>query len=180
MERNIEYSPLPWYAIHTKPRQEGRAELNLRTLNVGALNVETFLPKVRERRSDPVTNQAVQVVKPLFPSYLFARFNVSTMLHKVWFTRGVAEVVNFGHKPAIVADEIIVLIRLQMGTEGYVKIGQEIALGDKVRIKGGLLDNVVGVFERNASAAKRVKLLLSAVNYQCRIEIERDLIEKVS
>ena len=179
MERNIEYLSLHWYAIHTKPRQEERAEHNLMTLNVSTLSVETFSPKVQERRFDPVINQPIHVVKPLFPGYIFARFDASTMLYKVWFTRGVDNVVNFGQKPAIVPDEIIMLIRLQMGTDGYVKIGEELALGDKVRIKGGTLNNFVGVFERNASAAKRVNLLLSAVTYQCRLEIDRDLIEKV-
>ncbi len=34
-----------WYAIQTKPKQESRAECNLR-----AWNVETFVPKIRERR----------------------------------------------------------------------------------------------------------------------------------
>jgi transcriptional antiterminator RfaH len=180
MERNSEYLSLHWYAIHIKPRQEERAEHNLRTLNVGNLNVEIFSPKVREARFDPVIKQRVHVVKPLFPSYIFARFDTSTMLHKVLFTRGVLNVVNFGHKPAIIPDEIIKLIQLQMGTDGYVRIVDEPALGDKVRIKAGPLNSFVGVFEKNASAAKRIKLLLSAVSYQCRIEIDRDLIEKVS
>jgi transcriptional antiterminator RfaH len=134
--------------------------------------VETFSPKVREDGYD-------HVVKPLFPGYIFARFDAGPMLHKVWFTRGVDYVVTFGNKPAIVPDEMITLIRLRMGTDCYVKIGQELALGDKVRIKDGPLNNFEGVFERNASAAKRIQLLLSAVSYQCRIEIDRDLIEKV-
>jgi transcriptional antiterminator RfaH len=180
MQSNIEFASLHWYAVHTKPRQEERAEHNLRTLNVRALNVETFSPKVRERRFVSSINRPVYIAKPLFPNYIFARFDSSAMLHKVWFTRGVDSVVNFGQTPAIVPDEIITLIQLQMGIEGFVEIGQEIAVGDKVRIKGGPLNNFVGVFERNASAATRIKLMLSAVTYQCRIEIERDLIEKVS
>ena len=180
MQRNAECLSLHWYAIHTKPRQEERAEQNLRTLNSGNLKVETFMPRVREDRFNPVLKQRVHVIKPLFPSYIFARFDAGSMLHKVWFTRGVDKVVNFGQTPAIVADEIISLIRLQMGTDGYVQIGQELAAGDTVRIKAGPLNNFVAVFERNASAAKRIQLLLSAVSYQCRIEIDRDLIEKVS
>jgi transcriptional antiterminator RfaH len=180
MERNSEYLSLYWYAVRTKPRQEERAEHNLRTLNVEALNVEPFAPKVQEERFDPVIRQKLHVIKPLFPSYIFARFDAGPMLHKVWFTRGVDYVVHFGNKPAIVPDEIITMIRLRMGTGCYVKIGQELALGDKVRIKEGVLNNFVGVFERNASAATRIQLLLSAVSYQCRIEVDRDLVEKVS
>ena len=180
MERNTEYWSHNWYAVHTRPRQEERAEHNLQTLNVDSLNVEVFSPKVKEHRCGSAISRPVPVVKPLFPSYIFARFNVETMLHKVWFTRGVDSVVNVGDKPAIVAEEIIRSIRLQMGVDGFVKIGDEIALGDKVRIKGGPLNNFVGVFERNVGPEKRIQLLLSAVSYQCRIEIERDLIEKVN
>jgi len=180
METHTEYSSLNWYAVHTKPRQEERAEHNLRTLNVATLNVETFSPKLRERRFDSTQNRPVQVIKPVFPSYIFARFDAGAMLHKVWFTRGVDSVVNFGQKPAIVADEIITLIRLRMGTDGFVNLTQEIAPGDTVRIKGGPLNDFVGVFESKASASTRIKLLLSAVSYQCRIEIEKDLVEKVS
>ena len=180
MQRNIDHFSLHWYAIHIKPRQEERAEQNLRTLNAGNLNIEIFSPKDRERRFDSTIKQLVHVVKPLFPSYIFGRFETGTMLHKVLFTRGVNNVVNFGHKPAIVPDEIIKLIQLQIGMDGYVKVGEEPALGDTVRIKGGPLNNFVGVFERDASAAERIQLLLSAVSYQCRIEIDRDLIEKVS
>lgn len=175
MERNIVPPSLRWYAVYTKPRQEDRATSNLRIQNI-----ETCSPKVRETRFNALVGQRVQVIKPLFPSYIFARFDAATMLHKVWFTRGVHKVVSFGGNPVIVADEIIELIRQQMESEDFVKTGDDIALGDKVRIKGGPLSDFVGVFERNASAAKRIQLLLSAVNYQCRIDIDRDLIEKVS
>ena len=175
MERIVAPGSLHWYAIYTKPRQEDRATSNLKILGV-----ETCSPKIREARFNALIGQRVQIVKPLFPSYVFARFDAARMLHKVWFTRGVHKVVSFGGNPLIVADEIIHLIRLQMESEDFVKTGDEIALGDKVRIKSGPLSDFVGVFEKNATAAKRIRLLLSAVNYQCRIDIDRDLIEKVS
>jgi transcriptional antiterminator RfaH len=164
-----------WYAIYTKPRQEERATSNLR-----AWNLETCSPKLRESRYCPSTQRPIQIVKPLFPSYIFACFDASSLLHKVWFTRGVHSVVSFGGRPLVVSDEIILLIRSQIDPEGFVTTGEQIAIGDKVRIKGGPLHDFVGVFEGNANAARRVKLLLSAVNYQCRIDVERDLIEKVS
>ena len=34
-----------WYAIHTHPKQENRAESNLQ-----AWNVETFIPRIRDCR----------------------------------------------------------------------------------------------------------------------------------
>ena len=80
-----------WYAIHAKPKQEGRAESNLL-----AWGVETFVPRVKERRYNRIIGAATYHIKPLFPRYLFARFKASELLHKVCFTRGISSVVGFG------------------------------------------------------------------------------------
>jgi len=173
MESETRNIALSWYAIHTKPRQEERADNNLR-----ACNIETCYPRLRERRYSSFTQQPFYAIKPLFLGYLFARFDARTTLNKVWFTRGVHSVVSFGGRPLTVNDDIILLIRSQIGPEGFVNTGQQFAIGDKVRIKSGPLRDFVGIFEANASDATRVRLLLSAVNFQCRIDIERDLIEK--
>ncbi len=71
-----------WYAIPTHFNQETRAETNLR-----AWNVESFFPKVKERRRNEFSGAISFLTKPFFPHYLFAKFNVEKLLHKVWFTR---------------------------------------------------------------------------------------------
>jgi len=167
--------PAPqWYTIYAKPRQEERAASNLR-----AWNIETFAPKLKERRYRSLRGQPIQVVKPLFPRYIFARFDASKLLHKVWFTRGVNSVVSFGGHAVVVSEEIISNIRSRTSEDGFIRTGEELTVGDKVRVKDGLLHGFEGVFESKTKASTRVKLLLNAVNYQCRIEIERDLIERV-
>jgi transcriptional antiterminator RfaH len=175
MTSHAQNKSLNWYAIYTKPRQEERAASNLTVRGI-----ETFSPQFRESHRNSLTRRPMHAIKPLFPSYIFARFDGRTMLHKVWFTRGVRRVVSFGGHPVVVSDEIVSLIRSQIGAEGFVKTNQQVAVGDKVRIIGGPLSDFVGVFEDKTSASKRVRLLLSAVNYQCRVDIERDLIEKLS
>jgi transcriptional antiterminator RfaH len=165
---------LNWYAIHTKPRQEERA-----TNNLIAWGVETFTPRLKEKRLNSFTGQPMQIIKPLFPSYIFARFDARTMLHKVWYTRGVHAVLSFGGRPVPVHDEIIEIIRARINEEGFVQIGEEPKVGDKIRINDGLLHDFEGIFEGKVKASKRVMVLLSTVNYQCRIEVESDLIEKV-
>src|SRR5215216_1172190 len=95
-----------WYAVYTNPQQEGRAESNL-----WAWRVETFNPKLRERRYNQYSGKPVRVTKPLFPRYIFARFKARDLLHKVWFTRGVHSVVGCGNIPSPVDDQIIDLIQ---------------------------------------------------------------------
>jgi len=163
-----------WYVVHTNAKQEARAASNLR-----AWRVETFTPKLKERRDNLYTGVPAFVIKPLFPRYIFARFEAGTLLHKVCFTRGVRSVINFGGIPTQVDDEVISIIQSQVGKGGYIQVDEKLRLGDKVMINDGPLKSLFGIFERETKDADRVALLLTAVNYQCRVVIERELVKKV-
>src|ERR1044072_7426163 len=106
MSRENMWNHLQWYVIHTNPKQEDRAECNLR-----AWQVETFNPKIRTCRRNEFTGEPVYSVKPLFPRYFFARFKVNELFHKVRFTRGVHDVVSFGDYPTAVHDDMIAIIK---------------------------------------------------------------------
>ncbi len=174
MQSHVQQTELNWYAIHTKPRQEERA-----TNNLTAWGVETLTLWLKEKRLNFFTHQPTQVAKPLFPCYIFARFDAHTMLHKVWYTRGVRGVLSCGGRPVPVSDEIIEIIRARVGEGGFVKIGEEPKVGDRIRINDGPLHDFEGIFESEVKASKRVMVLLSTVKYQCRIEVDSHLIEKV-
>ncbi len=157
-----------WYAIHTHPKQENRAERNLQ-----AWNVETFFPKIRDCRFNEFTGEPSYFIKPLFPGYLFARFALNKLLHKVCFTRGVHRVVCVGNDPAPVDDRMIEIIAAQIDATGFVKIGDDLELGAKVLIQAGPFKGLTGIFEREASAVDRIKILLDCVSFQARVEVER-------
>lgn len=163
-----------WYAIHTHLKQEKRAENNLR-----AWNVETFYPKTKERRLNQFSGAATYRIKSLFPRYLFARFSVDQLLHNVRFTRGVQSVVSFGGIPIPVDDEIIELFQLRTDDEGLIQISEQFKPGDKVVMKSGILNNLVGIFEREMNDSDRVVILLATINYQGHVLVERDSIRKV-
>lgn len=157
-----------WYAIHTHPKQENRAECNLK-----AWNVEIFLPKIRDCRLNEFTDAPSYFIKPLFPRYLFARFAPNDLLHKIRFTRGVHSVVCVGNAPAPVDDMVIEIISAQIDETGFVKVGADIDPGAKVLIQAGPFRGLTGIFEREASAADRVKILLDSVCFQAHVEVER-------
>lgn len=163
-----------WYAVRTKPKQEERADDNLR-----AWKVETFTPRLKERRFTRYEAEPTYAVKPLFPRYIFAKFNAQRLLHKVNYTRGVQNVVGFGEWPTPIDDKIIDLIKAQVDEDGFVKVGEEFKSGDKVKIKAGPLKSLVGVFERKIKDTDRVKILLTTVSYQSHLVIDRGMIEKV-
>ena len=163
-----------WYAIRTHLNQENRAEANLR-----AWNVEIFYPKIKEKRRNQFSGALSSVTKPFFSRYLFALFP-EQMLHKIWFTRGVQSVVSFGGIPSRVDDEIIELLRARVDTDGFVQLGEDLNPGDKVKMEGGVLDNLVGIFEREMNDSERVMILLQTINYQGHVIVERSSVRKVA
>jgi len=141
------------------------------------LGAPTFNPKIKERRYNQFVSAPTYMVKSLFPRYVFAKFNIDDLYHKVRFTRGVYSVINFGGNPTPIDKEVIMLIKSNM-KDNFVRIDEEIRLGDKVIIKDGPLKNFAGIFEREMKDTDRVRLLLETVSYQAHIEIERDLVKR--
>lgn len=173
MRAEQECGALSWYAIHTKPKQERRAETNLK-----AWDIEAFAPKIRVRRSGRPRNNSPYIEKPLFPRYLFARFDVQTYSHRVIFTRGVHNIVRFGDSPIPVDDQIIAIIQQRVGLDGFVRVGEEFKCGDRVMIQEGPFKSLVGIFEGEVGEAERIRILLTAISYQAHITIEKDLVRK--
>jgi transcriptional antiterminator RfaH len=163
-----------WYVVHTNPKQEERAARNL-----SAWGIEVFSPRVKQRRYNQFTGLPTYVTQPLFPRYVFARFDAGELLNKVWFTRGVHNVVSFGGNPLAVEEELIEVIRWQSDKNGFVRLGEELRYGDKVIIKEGPMKNFIGVFERELKEEERVMILLTTVNFQGRVEVDKECVKKI-
>lgn len=164
---------LRWYVIYTHPRQEDRVVRNLK-----AWELETFSPRFKELRCSQYGGPKY-VLKYLFPRYIFARFRAGRLLHKVHYTRGVSQVVKVGNAPAQLDDEIVILLQTHVDEEGFSLVGEQLKYGDRVRIKNGLFESFVGVFEREYKDNDRISILLSTVSFQNRLVIEKGLVAKV-
>lgn len=170
-EKQVESSC--WYVIHTKLREECRAEQNL-----AGWGVETFSPRIQKRRNILYRDHPVNFSQSLFPRYIFARFNADKMLHKVYYTRGVQSVVSSDSRPLQVEDEIIGLIRSRLDEDGFVRVGQELKHGDKVTVGEGTFGGVSGIFDQSTKDNERVKILLTTISYQATIIVEKEMVQK--
>ena len=168
-----ERDELCWYLVHTHPKQEDRADSNLK-----AWHLETLNPKFKIQRYNEFTGKPTLVVKPLFPRYIFVRLNLDKFYHKVRFTRGIQDLVSFGNGPTAVNEEIIELIRSRIREDDSVKTQDELKPGDEVIIKLGLLGKLAGVFERELPASDRVQVLLTTIGFQAHIVLEREFVQK--
>jgi transcriptional antiterminator RfaH len=174
MQRGL--SELCWYLVRTHPRQEDRAESNLKSFGI-----ETLAPRFKECRRNFYTGEVTHHVKPLFPNYIFAKFRVNDLYHKIRYTRGIQQLVSFGDYPAVIDEEIITMIQLRIREDGFAKMetNEVIKPGEKVLIKDGPLRNFAGIFEHEMKGADRIRILLQTVSYQIHVEIEKGLVKKL-
>ncbi|MDX6385583.1 MAG: transcriptional antiterminator RfaH [Blastocatellia bacterium] len=162
-----------WYAVRTKPREESRADLNLRNWEV-----QTFAPMLRELRTSGYGSQYVN--KSLFANYIFAHFNVNRQLSKIRYTRGVRNVVSFGGNPISIDDNVIELIKARVDEDGFIRRDLELKVGDRIKINSGPFESLVGIFKRSTRDKDRVQILLDVMKYQGHLVVNREMVEKVS
>lgn len=160
-----------WYAINTKPHKESFCEKNFQRISL-----ETFYPRLKEKRV--IRRKYIWTTGPLFPGYIFCRFNLDLHYRDVQYTQGVKRIVTFGERPTPVGEEIISAIKNRCQDEQIVTINPpELWPGKEVEIMEGPLAGLRAIFDQSLPGKDRVVLLLNAMAYQARIVIpQRSLI----
>jgi len=126
-----------WFAIYTMPRHEKFAARNF-----SQREIECFLP-VYEKATVWKNRQTVRTSLPLFPRYVFARFDWTRRL-PVLQTPGVREIVGAGAQPIAVTDLEIEFLRMETGKQ-VVEPYADLVLGKRVAIKSGPMAGIEGV-----------------------------------
>jgi transcriptional antiterminator RfaH len=162
-----------WFAIHTKPRQE---DLAADALRLG--EIETFFPKLRRKKT--IRRKLQWITRPLFPRYIFARFDYDQSQRLVHYANGVSRIVKFGDTPVIVDESIIQAIRDRAVEEIVTVQPPSFQRGDLVEIQDGPLRGLQGIFERDLSDSERVLILLECLAQGTRVEISRDQLERIT
>ena len=163
---------MQWYAVYTKPKREDAVAGSIE--NAG---IEVFNPRLKQKKY--LQGAYRNKISPLFPCYVFVKFEPETTSHMIKYTRGVKKIVG-GDLPWPVSDEIIDLIRAQE-EDGIVTIKPpQFKYGDSVAINDGPLSGLKGIFEKELNGQERVVLLLNAVEYQARAVVDRAFLSKAA
>jgi transcriptional antiterminator RfaH len=105
----------------------------------------------------------VMSVGPLFPCYVFARFDLQRSYFEVKYMAGVRGIVSAGSDPLAVPPAIVTEIRCR-GVDDVVEIPEKpLGNGDRVVVVEGPFRGFEAIFERYLSGAERVAILLSAI-----------------
>jgi transcription antitermination factor NusG len=159
---------MQWFAAYTTPRHEKRvAEL------LTERGVETFLPlypSTRQwKKSCPVVLEL-----PLFPTYVFVNITQSAR-GAVLGTPGVASIVGSAKEAWPLPDFEIEALRLGMQTH-KIEPHPYLKLGERVRIKSGVMCGVEGILVRKKNDF-RVVLTLDTIMSSVAIEVDADDLE---
>jgi transcription antitermination factor NusG len=141
---------LKWYAAYTNSNYEKcvAAQLERRS-------VEHFLPQYESvrRRKD----RRVKLQLPLFPGYVFVRFNLRDRL-RVLQVPGVARLVGFNGLPCPVPNSDIEALQFCLARNVSLQPHSYVQVGRRVRIGTGPLEGMEGIVIRRKN---RLRFIIS-------------------
>jgi len=161
---------LRWFALYTTPRHEKHVSEML-----AQRQIETFLPLYRTTRRWKKSRPVVLEL-PLFPTYVFVRI-AREARGAVLGMPGVLSIVGSGREPWPIPDPDMETIRLSL-LASKVETHPYLAVGERVRIKAGVMTGVEGVLVRKKNSF-RVVLSLDAIMRSIAVEVDADDIEPV-
>lgn len=164
---NTDPSREQWYALQLRTRWESSAA----NLLVGK-GYQTFLPTYKS--SKRVRGKSCEINLPLFPGYVFCRFDAHMRL-PVLITPGVIAVVGRGRIPIPVEDSEIEAVRKVVSTGLPLRPWPYLEVGQLVRIDDGALTGIQGILT-GFKGARRIVVSVSLLRRSVALEIDRSVV----
>jgi transcriptional antiterminator RfaH len=168
---SIKNSRRQWFCIRAKPKHEHIAAAHIRLCP----ETEVFFPRIRFKRR--LRKSKIWVVEPLFPNYLFARFDLRD-LAQVRYSAGVHNIVHFGIQIPIIPDAVIAELKADLDAQCVGEVNPTFTVGDSVKIIEGAFNGFKALVTRVIPARERVAVLLDFLGRQVTVEIETNALLK--
>ena len=159
-----------WFALQVRSRWECATAGLLR-----GKGLETLLPTYTTKRK--WSDRLKEVESPLFPGYVFCRFDVHDRL-PVLITPGVISVVGSGKTPIAVEDTEILSIQAAIKSGIHMEPWPYVQIGERVRLKDDVLDGIEGILT-SFKGGDRVVISVSLLRRSVALEIDRTRITPV-
>lgn len=166
-----EKAEYPWFALRIRSRFEKTTSTVLRSKGF-----EDFSPLYRSRRN--WSDRVKEIELPLFPGYLFCRFNPLDRF-PVLSTPGVVSVVGIGKVPQPVEEHEIEQIQSILASGIPAQPWPFLTIGQKVRISNGSLAGLEGLLV-NIKNGFRLVVSVTLLQRSVAVEIDRESVEPVS
>jgi transcription antitermination factor NusG len=163
--RDSEHSEARWHALYVRSRHEKsvRAQLDAKSQDV-------FLPLYSSNHRWADRLKTVHL--PLFPGYVFCRFDVNKR-SSVLATSGVIDVVRTGPHPAAIDPSIIEAIRRVVDSPLQVEPYSDLVAGEKIIMNEGPLKGLTGTLMQ-VRKGLRLVISIELLRRSVLVEIDRD------
>lgn len=174
----MEDNELKWYVLHTYSGYENMVQENLKKM-VDNNNLQDFVTEVVVPIEDDIVekNGKKKVVqRKKFPSYVFIKM---VYTNHIWYmvtnTRGVTGFVGPSGRPLPLTNDEV----KRMGLEVFDVSDIDVAVGDKVKIISGALENFIGEVKEVSAERQKVRVIVSMFGRMTPVELEFAQIEKL-
>lgn len=160
-----------WYAIRVRSNHE-RTTSDI----LAGKGFPTFFPRYQGHRFPSASSRLIDI--PLFPGYIFARFDAQDRL-PVLMTPGLVSIVGFGKMPAPLAEADIQAIQRMVDSGLRVQPWPFLQVGQRVCVHAGPLVGLEGLV---LSLRKDCRLIISIHLLQRSVaaEIDRNWVHPIS
>jgi transcription antitermination factor NusG len=161
----FEYSETQWHALYVRSRHEKTVWAQL-----DAKAQEVFLPLYCSKHIWADRLKTVHL--PLFPGYVFARFDISKR-SSVLATSGVIDVVRIGPHPAAIDPSVIEAIRSVVNSPLRAEPYSDLVTGEEVMMSEGPLKGLTGTL-MEVRKGLRLVISIELLRRSVLVEIDRD------
>lgn len=156
-------SPSQWFALGTRSQREKMVASLLHSKGY-----EEFLPLYRSRHR--WSDRMKEMEKPLFPGYVFCRFDVQNRL-PILMTPGVHFIAGIGKTPLAVNDDEMSALQQVVRSGLQAEPWPFLQVGQRVRIERGVLEGLEGIC---VGFKKPHRLVVSVTLLQRSVALELD------
>jgi transcription elongation factor/antiterminator RfaH len=159
-----------WYALYTRPRHEKKAYDLLIEKGKNA-----YIPLLKTVRVWKNRKKTVEL--PLFPSYIFCRFEYKNRFD-ILETHGVIKIVNFKGQPAVVPDWQIESLKTILLNPETLQMENYFRQGDLVEVKSGPFSGLKGSIVSQKGQSRFV-ITIDGIMQSISVEIDAHHLENL-
>lgn len=160
----------PWFALQVRSRKEDWVASHL----TGS-GFECFLPKYKTIRR--WSDRKKELENPLFPGYLFCRFDFQNRRLLV-MTPGVIQIVGVGRKPMPIEEGEIEAIQVAISSGLPSQPWPYLKVGERVRVNCGPFSGLEGILV-NLKGSHRVVLSVTLLQRSVAMEVDLAWVTKL-
>lgn len=157
--------PRGWAVVNTQPHKERLALQNLERQGY-----RVYCPLIRRQRSH--ARRVEEVLRPLFPGYLFARVDAEAQRWRPMLsTLGVRTLVRCGERLSLIDDAFVQSLKSRELDGVIVRPRSPYRVGQQVRLAGGPFDGLVATII-DMHEHERLTVLLELLSRAVKVQID--------